>query len=699
MLGRQITKINIENMANSSAFYLTSSDGVVRISPTRVHSLLGIYEPYERCTYVPNARTGQYCKRHINGKNKARVPDLLAELVNVSIPSARAASLLEKLSTCAVCGITRWHQNKAMGIYEGWLQKLWRDYLRLNRLDPKLYGWEPSSFTKSDWKMALRLVQIRQRLESQSSSGYGSRGSAPGSNNAVTLSSTPHPVARSSNQVTSSGSLVDGLSNLATSFRNSVNDQSRSGSYTSSMRSSRSTFSVYRDPEPNPRRHLSSVAEATPSSRAESTGVSPQLTALRRAVSNALTPRDPNISAPRATRPAASSSSRVGSSSTSANAVDAPKPRGSTNGQQSNGSQDAVPGPSRGISSISPPSDGRVSDEAESEFEVVEAPYTSGEDSGTDEEGDGELDSASPRPQSSSDDVSEGDLVIANQAPEDQTEDQESSAEIREARNNGYQSNQPSSSSDEEQEDDFPANLLQMLVLTDDQNDHIPAATQSTSTLQPAATVSSLSFCLYPQVKPLRLFKILLDQLTRTVSPRHLKAGHIYAYACDSAPGHLKIGYTTKRPEDRFAKWEASCGHPVREVFRVPVPCATQRIEALVHTTLRSLRRKEDPPCGRCAARCGRSKGAHNEWFEVEEGPARAVVALWKSFSDQRPYDRFGRLVDFWSNKVVGNRERVCEGDSVRAWLDRMPRMVEELRREEFRSMLGPLERFALLSL
>ena len=65
-------------------------------------------------------------------------------------------------------------------------------------------------------------------------------------------------------------------------------------------------------------------------------------------------------------------------------------------------------------------------------------------------------------------------------------------------------------------------------------------------------------------------------------------------------------------------------------------------------------------------------------------------MGLWALFAEQLPYDRFGRLGDFWSQKIDDERGRVGEGDSAMGWLEKMPRLVEELRRLELDSIIGP---------
>lgn len=220
----------------------------------------------------------------------------------------------------------------------------------------------------------------------------------------------------------------------------------------------------------------------------------------------------------------------------------------------------------------------------------------------------------------------------------------------------------------------------------------------------PSALIPSRpGFRRYPQAPTaLSQLKQLWNTMTQTVSPNRRHSGFIYAFARRSLPGFLKIGYVNtaaiQQPLDsdpvdnRLAKWQADCGHPIAEVFRVAIACrAVERIESLVHLTLRELRWVEDPPCSRCErrwrSRRGRGGGRHDEWFEVEEQTARCVVNLWAAFAANLPYDQWGRMVDFWSEKVDEQRRLIREGDTAMNWVNRMPRLLQELTRRRFDSI------------
>lgn len=208
----------------------------------------------------------------------------------------------------------------------------------------------------------------------------------------------------------------------------------------------------------------------------------------------------------------------------------------------------------------------------------------------------------------------------------------------------------------------------------------------------PASASPPAGFRIYPQApNPTSQLKELLNLMTQTVSQHRRYTGVLYGFARPSAPGMLKIGVVKDRvvarwpfadPVDhRLATWQAQCGHSVIEVFRKPIACnAAERIERLVHQALREYRRVEDPPCRPCERRKTASKartgggrcsgGQHNEWFEVDVETALHAVDLWAIFAERQPYDRFGKLLDFWSTRVEAG---IRPGDTVKSWQEKVP--------------------------
>ena len=689
-------------MADPSSTYLTGatlSRGLKFRSNNALCSFLGISEPYSRCTaYAPRARKTSYCTRPVNRDNQAKVSDLLAKLVNVNIISFQSARLLKALSACVVCGVTRWHQTKVDDVYESWIRKLWGDYLSLNHLDPRQCDWVPCRLAEAEWERSLRVVRAEQGydLEGYSDDSWGDQNiipEAPGRNDTLEDVSTPDP---------NHSDIVDGSPDHATLLDDIEILQSRLASSAASQRLSRVTFSVYRDPAPHPESHLRSIREAGPSSQ--------PLTSSGVGTSRALTSLDPNIPVRHGTRTRVHTTNPEGTGSRLSNTA-GPSGVGGLADDQEECYENQNPLHDQPASISAGP--------AALEAEVIEATDRSDENAETGDEGDQDLDATS---QSNSDDVQEDqfshepDTVDSSQPRGNQAEDQEPSIIV--VRGNG-QTDELSISNAARREDDLlagPVSLLEPTNANDDDGSDTNADVQLALSPQPSALTPHTPFRPYPQLAPLHLLKTLFIQLTQTVSQRRLGPGYIYAYTRTTAPGLLKIGYTKegsqppppRRPrrhpvDERLAWWAAACGEPVQEVFRVRVPSAVARIEGLVHTVLRPWRRVEDPPCERCASRPGHS-GMHKEWFEVDEATARTVVGMWGRFSEQQPYDEFGRLGDFWSERVGRDKDGVRDGDTVRTWLDGMPRMVEEARREsearreeearsgKSRNIIGPFE-------
>ena len=189
----------------------------------------------------------------------------------------------------------------------------------------------------------------------------------------------------------------------------------------------------------------------------------------------------------------------------------------------------------------------------------------------------------------------------------------------------------------------------------------------------------------------------VFDLLSSTVAKGSRRSGYIYMFRRPNVPNHLKIGCvwdvdasrhspSVDVVKKRLDEWEGKCGYKPELVFKAHIPHAMQRIEALVHTTLRAERRVEDPPCAKCEKR-------HNEWFEVEEDRARKTVELWQLFSLQQPYNNFGRLDTFWS-ALVEEKDAVKTSD-ILTWAEDMPVHVDNLKDKEF---WNSLRRMIMLS-
>jgi hypothetical protein len=740
-------------MADSFSLFLTRrNDGsTFKFRSTRdLCSFLGISTPYCKCiACAPYARNAPYCSRPINRANQAKVPGLLSRLVDIRIPSTRVGRLLEELSSCVVCGITGWHQNKADEVYREWCYDLWGEYLRANNLDPRLSIWVPQQLNQPTWERDLERARTQQQHDPEETNVTENEDDQDGPE-------SPRP--DSPNSVFSETGPGRG-----TPSRNHGNTQ----------RSSRPAFSVYRDTTTDAppvsgslfnERVTSSAMEHRPPLRYRDQNIP---------VSSARASSNTSVSSGHRRSEAGPSSSgpsgpRFGeSNAVPHNAADCPEEGEASNSTQSTGitihgrdeqasSQEISRNQSLVVVTESPvtpedsaPADRQeTSEENESEAGPVTEPeveeqlnassYGSHQDQpnlqGNSEDisqADRE-DNPEDNPEDNVEDIDEESHASSHGLHEDQPNLQENSQESNqdsrqeddiasttaEVHSDEDQLTQSSSNDNAELECDFSPELLDLLEAFDDNN--IDTETPINSSPERSITVARGGFRLYSQSQPLALFRTLYNRIRQTVATSRNCAGYIYTFRRPALPGFLKIGYVrgrivANRPyphpvDNRLARWTADCGHPVEEVFRVRIAKAVERIEGLTHMTLQEYRRVEDPPCARCKGRSRRtsrdgrrrSNGAHDEWFEIDEDTVRTVVELWSQFSMQEPYDHWGRLGAFWSQKIESDkaeRERLegarGEGDAgqvvnyIRSWVERMPEMIAEKRRWEFRDMLG----------
>ncbi|KAL8951537.1 MAG: hypothetical protein Q9222_002508 [Ikaeria aurantiellina] len=113
--------------------------------------------------------------------------------------------------------------------------------------------------------------------------------------------------------------------------------------------------------------------------------------------------------------------------------------------------------------------------------------------------------------------------------------------------------------------------------------------------------------------------------------------GLVYIYWFPGNFGHIKIGVTSKSPEERLAAWRTQCGHeplliyPREEKDREPIPHVF-RVEKLVQAQLRNCRRKQ--------TLCRKCKKRHHEWFETATAEAIATVQRWTAWIRTEPYEQ-----------------------------------------------------------
>ena len=136
--------------------------------------------------------------------------------------------------------------------------------------------------------------------------------------------------------------------------------------------------------------------------------------------------------------------------------------------------------------------------------------------------------------------------------------------------------------------------------------------------------------------------------ITDFIPRDYAQTGWIYAYTWpNTAPGFIKIGYTSKTPESRMLDQWYNCqpGSTIVHQVRVAFP---RRVEELIHRELQAVRHKIIT----CRV-CGRS---HNEWFRASTADVVAILDAWASISVKSPvYAPNGLLNSWWYYQVLPN--------------------------------------------
>lgn len=137
---------------------------------------------------------------------------------------------------------------------------------------------------------------------------------------------------------------------------------------------------------------------------------------------------------------------------------------------------------------------------------------------------------------------------------------------------------------------------------------------------------------------------LVASVIKKDLSARDIaKDGFIYIYWFPVNFGHIKIGVTTRSPEERLREWKNQCGHEPELVYptspdnRQRVPHVF-RVEAIVQAELQQSRRRE--------VRCNGCYKAHKEWFEKSTPAAVTAVKKWSAWMRKKPYELNGRLKD-----------------------------------------------------
>lgn len=676
----------------SSSHYLTNngceSGTFVFKLKACLDSFLDIQQDqFKKCiANSPKANNPPHCSRSINKNNWNRRPGLLNKLLQTQIPSLEAGILLRDLASCVVCGVTGGHQVKAGEIYKKWYIKLWDDYLRADGLDPELCKWFPGPLTLDVWLEELETVREEQEPESEFESG---------SNTGSLIDFMAKSDELAENGENEFGFPTPDSSISVLGYENTLSEASLSpdGTVRNNQQDERVTtpdygkprvpfterLQVYRHPpKPNTTSPTPSCYPSAPLS------VSSTTTAGFPIVSSAsgpsMTTRHPGLGA--LDRNALIGQQAVSRTSRSS-------PRSNTANQETR----------------SP-----AGDESEAIYPETE---TREEDIGIGREDDQSQEYGDRVKEIEGGDIeetrgnqhgmSEEKVVYGDE--EDVVYDDEETFYHEKTFYDGSSLYDEDNGEIENNNDGTGAEYDATKYIEDKQSRTEEGYSEdirySAPGPLPTPTLGTTQgFRVYYRISAEKTLKSLFQAILRYSSPRNRAPGYIYAFSWPDLPGFLKIGYTNAvvdptrsfpHPVDfRLSQWVRKCGHPVIERFRVYMPCAAERMEQLIHLTLRPYRRIQDPPCEPCRQQRQRQGGsgnhrggAHNEWFEIDVETARWAVDLWKLCSLQDPYDKYGRVVEFWARRAEEERQQVKEGDSVARWLEGMPDYIEDWRKEK----------------
>lgn len=120
--------------------------------------------------------------------------------------------------------------------------------------------------------------------------------------------------------------------------------------------------------------------------------------------------------------------------------------------------------------------------------------------------------------------------------------------------------------------------------------------------------------------------------------------GEVYAFTWPTAPGFIKIGYTSASVTARMNKWR-ECHAESKLIHRVAVEFP-HRIEELIHLQLKDKQHK--------IVICKTCGSTHYEWFQESVERVKTIMDAWKEISDRTPlYDPKRRLAERWQNDIL----------------------------------------------
>ncbi|KAK4464610.1 hypothetical protein QBC42DRAFT_262911 [Cladorrhinum samala] len=602
----------------------------------RLRSFLKIRSPYRAC--LANApyskKNPPHCGRAVNPKKAAAVDGLLSQLLVAVIPSDRAGSLLETLSTHVVCGKMpgRCHQQNAAEVSGRWQEKLWAEYLCAQGLESALWDLPARRLAKETWELDLQ--EARRRVY-----GYDEEADDEAGEEA-------------DDEISDEECEWVGDEDVCSDDGNGFDDDdSFSGEQVGTPDTTIFIFGETQSQQFSftPPESLCIGDEipknlTSPLAAEESLDGTPSRVEPAAATSDGPTPLDMGFATTDDDgdeNPTASVVEELGGSEEAGELWEA-QHRNSDKGENDE------------VEDILEIADQHTQGSLEGALDEAVSPAMEASDDQESFKFHPQTDSEDRLNQNNADNVAEGLIPLSPDTPGD-------------------------------------VDVPQGLPLHD-------ISAQFGSAPAPAPPVRGGFRPYHHQLTPREHLRRLMKNITETISPGELRSGFIYGFARPSMPGYLKIGLakdsagTPDPVGKRLAWWQERCGQPVEEVFRARIACAAgPRIERLVHLTLRQHRRVQDPPCRVCEkrkrdkAREGKkaSGGMHNEWFELETPTAMRAVELWTLFAETSPYDRFGRLVDFWTEGVDAQRTRIKAGDTIEDWFATMRRLLDERNKGE----------------
>lgn len=648
-------------MQASSYLQPTDEHGILKFcSLDSVHTFLGIHNSFTNCiAHAPRAKNAPTCSRPINQEKECMRPKLLKHFLEAKIPSKKAESLLQEISSQVLCGVSEWHQSQKTDVYQRWCNKLWDAYLQVNGLQANLCTVSPGRL--SLWLLRLKDAENEQAARLALERGEDS-GDASDQDFQVVPDEDEDPDAPKPDTTASTLEFDDG------------HDSGLVPNHVPRPFPSTSQPPVYRGPSVPSSSRVPYSTEHSQTSRHTSL---PPLSPIQTGIDQIQEYQDPNL--PSSLRdqfgtgqrqvdwhallsPGAQGHSRAG-------------PPQMPQGSRFSSPSQRHPRARKPQSHRSYPQRWRVN---QGVLDLNAPARRQSEDSHS---------IPSSGPSSPSTQAAAYNAVQAHQETTIPNIDQHTSESTTELTIEPAPGLAPPNSPLQAVSD--ISNGLDVSVPQEQGAEEIPL--QQTETA-PDVQADVSEFRKYKQISPTENLVTMLKSICIKRSDNTPMPGYIYAFSRPGLPGFLKIGYALDA-DKRLGFWKG-CNANLTEQLRVYMPCAVHRMESLIHGTLREHRRIE--------THCNRCFHQHQEWFEVDIATVKKTVGTWEKFSEQKPYDDFGSLDDFWARKVKEDRQLVATDrgcSNIDRWLERMPRYIEERNRGNFWSAFAYKSRMAWVGL